>query len=172
MASKTQLSIRDPFYYSDIQNPKKYAIEVVDEETGAKDTILDVKALITALRRLLVIIDGANETYIMKDTSATGGFKLTVTDEMAAMRKYKHFRVFGAPPKTNMWDWIQDHRNAFVKRRMKFALDPEDDPNEIFITFQGLQYNLVENPDYSKIAKFLQHTKHVIAAGVRSCIDM
>jgi hypothetical protein len=32
--SNPQLSIRDNFYYSDIQNPKKYAIEVANEETG------------------------------------------------------------------------------------------------------------------------------------------
>jgi Cdc6-like AAA superfamily ATPase len=40
----------------------------------------------------------------------------------------------------------------------------EDDPNEIYVIFQGYRYDLLPQPNYSKISRFLHHIEHVIAA--------
>jgi hypothetical protein len=152
----------------DVNNIRKIGDYIMTTDLdGTPQQRLDHRKFISDLKRIVVIIDKAEEIYFYKDFDDQGGYHIKSLSEDRIGRKFKGIKL---PMKKDdgkvmtLWDYIQQEhvKSQLRMSRVKFSPQKYDGDNTYYM-FHGYKYNINRRPHYHRYIKhFLYHVFAVI----------
>ena len=149
---------KDPFTISDLDtNISKYSLK------GGVG--INVVKFLNDLKRVLVVINGANRAYLVKERDTKYNAKLVMMSEKKFLARLSRVNVGkywnNGTLKTATAAAIYlagDNKKWFLYDRLKFSSKQES----VYSLFSGYPYKILDEADEDVIKPFLEHTREVI----------
>ncbi|KAI5520149.1 phage plasmid primase P4 family, partial [Trichomonas vaginalis G3] len=116
--------------------------------------------VIEDLSRVIRFVDCGNKYFIQKDYNIHDKMnQISFVLQSNMKESLKMIKLFKEEGKTiTAWDVLLNQLSSLTVKGVCFKSDSPD----VFSTFQGYKYNVLEKPDYSKIEMFMNFIKEVI----------
>lgn len=159
------IDIRENFGLADIVKKIKYNEYRKGKKKSGK---ININLIVEDLKKCLVVILQANPTFIVKDYDADNRiYKLSYCNQSTIsstlnLIKIGKVKIDGVKKKAaKLWDIVIGYLSEFTYTGTAFYSDEPD----VFSTFRGYDYKVLDDVDMDLISPFLNHIRNVIAGG-------
>ena len=160
-------------YYNEFVKPLlKHQVKKFEVDLKDSFCLTDVRAkaesyvyknceqVIEDLSKVIRFIDSGNKMYIQKDYDAhTKTWKISFVTDSDMRGSLKMIKLWKEERKTiTAYDVLLTHLSQLTVKGVKFNSDDKD----VFSTFMGYKYNVLDNVNYEMIEMFMNFVKEII----------